>query len=538
MEVIAMTSGEFNVSIRGNNQLLANKLLVLIDGRTVQEEGQNTVVWTALPIALEEIERIEVVRGPGSALWGANAFDGVVNIITKNPKDEKGTLLSVARGQFGTALGSLVHAGEKEGVSYRLSLGYHQAGEWRNRDERGLEVSRGNFLVRYQLTPGRSIDFSGGISDLPRYDGPVLDNGRGMSKIRTDYLMLRYEGPRSLVRGYWNRFDVDLSFFELDFRHPISFDFSFKSNLYNLEWQQRFFDSPTHRLIGGVQYRLNHVEGPIFSDVDRHRRLVGFFLQEEWTPAERLTLVLGGRYDIHSPNHDAFSPRGSLLYRLPMYQQVFRLSAGRAYRAPTAVELFEEPPGGNLDLRSERIVSYEAGYSALFFKRLKGEATLFYNRLSDLVNVLSAINENLERAEVYGGEIGGEWLATSRLTLFANVAHQQVDDNNRDPFKRAFPRNKINAGLRVDSGGGLSANLLIHHVAKVAYPAKLVEDLDNIPAQTPAYTLVNLRVGYRFWREKAEAAFSVFNLFNDLHREHPLGDKIGTRVLAHLTLKF
>src|SRR3989304_5822232 len=85
MEVMQTSVAEFNMGIRGENKLHSNKLLVMIDGRTVQEDFQNHTFWTALPMVLDDIEQIEVIRGPGSSIWGANAFNGVVNIITKKP---------------------------------------------------------------------------------------------------------------------------------------------------------------------------------------------------------------------------------------------------------------------------------------------------------------------------------------------------------------------------------------------------------------------------------------------------------------------
>lgn len=92
MEVMQMNAVDFNVSVRGNNQLLANKLLVLVDGRSIYLDQSGTVIWKFIPVALTEIKKIEVLKGPASAVYGFNAFDGVVNIITKSPEEMKGTI--------------------------------------------------------------------------------------------------------------------------------------------------------------------------------------------------------------------------------------------------------------------------------------------------------------------------------------------------------------------------------------------------------------------------------------------------------------
>ncbi|HBH80507.1 MAG TPA: TonB-dependent receptor, partial [Nitrospira sp.] len=110
-EVMQTSAVDFNVSVRGNNQLLAHKLLILVDGRSIYIDQSGQVLWKLLPVALTEIKRIEVLKGPASAVYGFNAFDGVVNIITKSPEEMKGTTLQVAGGELGTLLTTGVHAG-------------------------------------------------------------------------------------------------------------------------------------------------------------------------------------------------------------------------------------------------------------------------------------------------------------------------------------------------------------------------------------------------------------------------------------------
>jgi iron complex outermembrane receptor protein len=123
MEVMQTNAADFNVSVRGNNQLAANKLLVLVDGRSIYVDQSGVVFWKLLPVTLTEIKRIEVLKGPASAVYGFNAFDGVVNIITKSPEEMRGTTLQVAGGEVGTLLTNAVHAGTSGNWGYRLSGG-------------------------------------------------------------------------------------------------------------------------------------------------------------------------------------------------------------------------------------------------------------------------------------------------------------------------------------------------------------------------------------------------------------------------------
>jgi iron complex outermembrane receptor protein len=111
LEVMQTTGADFNVSVRGDNQFRANKLLVMVDGRSIYLDAQGNVFWKNLPVTLPEIKRIEVLKGPASAIYGFNAFDGVINIITKSPEEMKGTTLQFGGGSYGTIMASAIQAG-------------------------------------------------------------------------------------------------------------------------------------------------------------------------------------------------------------------------------------------------------------------------------------------------------------------------------------------------------------------------------------------------------------------------------------------
>lgn len=122
LEIMQLTGSDFNVSVRGDNQLQANKLLVMVDGRSIFIDVQALMHWKLLPVTLPEIKRIEVLKGPSSAVYGFNAFDGIINIITKSPDEIKGTTVQVGGGEFGTWTSAAVHAGRLGKFGYRLSL--------------------------------------------------------------------------------------------------------------------------------------------------------------------------------------------------------------------------------------------------------------------------------------------------------------------------------------------------------------------------------------------------------------------------------
>ena len=121
MEVAQIDSNQWAVSIRGFNELYSNKVLVLVDGRTVYVNSFSGVFWDQLDTPLEDIERIEVIRGPGGTVWGANAVNGVINIITKSPADTKGGLVTAGGGSKETA-GEMAQYGGNAGSAgaYRV----------------------------------------------------------------------------------------------------------------------------------------------------------------------------------------------------------------------------------------------------------------------------------------------------------------------------------------------------------------------------------------------------------------------------------
>ena len=134
IDVMQVNGADFNVSVRGDNQLNANKLLVMVDGRSIYVDAQGFIFWRLLPVTLPEIKRIEVLKGPASAVYGFNAFDGIINIITKSPEEMKGTTLQFGGGNFGTITASAIHAGTVDKFGYRLSLGTNQNASWSNRN--------------------------------------------------------------------------------------------------------------------------------------------------------------------------------------------------------------------------------------------------------------------------------------------------------------------------------------------------------------------------------------------------------------------
>jgi iron complex outermembrane receptor protein len=193
------------------------------------------------------------------------------------------------------------------------------------------------------------------------------------------------------------------------------------------------------------------------------------------------------------------------------------------------------------------MISYDAGYQGWYFKhRLRARVDVFYNQVSDLIAFGAPRPTNGGKADIYGGEASLEFLATSWLTSFVNTSYIDMGQNVPSTAKRGAPTWKANGGLRAEFDNGINGEAVVYYVSGATYPINaLFFAAQNFPGGQPApdqrvgaYTLLNLRVGYMFWHNKAEAAFSAFNALNDKHKEHPLGDTIGSRVMGWLTIRY
>jgi iron complex outermembrane receptor protein len=578
MEVMQTTGADFNVSMRGDNQLNANKLLVMVDGRSIYVDAHAQVYWKAIPVTLPEIKRIEVLRGPASAIYGFNAFDGVINIITKSPEEMKGTTLQMGAGEWGTLTSAAIHAGTVNKFGYRLSIGHDQNEQWRSRNSLAFRGSKFNVQTEYRLPRESKFSVSGGLVDVNRYDGPITTTGVTLSPSTPalGYAQMAYERPNFYVRTFWNRWDDTVG---VD-PHPLLRGFlrftdrnlnpvvKFKGDTYNVEAQHSMEPLKSHRLTYGANYRLNTLSSNLIDTHSQENRL-GFYVQDEWKATERFTLVAGARYDLDTFIHPTVSPRVTVLYR-PASDHTFTVGVSKAYRPPTLVEshfsslgfITLPPPlpspapsvgSGSPNLGAEEIVSYEAGYQGWYWKhRLRVRANLFFNHISDLIIPTTPSPVQGGSADIYGGEAGVEFVLTRWLSGFANYSYQEVGQSLTGDARRSPPRFKWNAGLRGDWDTGLSAEVLYHHVGAATYPINQAFSSFTAFGVLPpnprvgSYNLLNLRAAYRFWTQKAlagylreaEVAVSAFNALNDRHREHPLGDTIGSRVMGWLTVRF
>jgi iron complex outermembrane receptor protein len=338
-----VTGADFNVSVRGDNQLVANKLLVMVDGRSFYNDLQGSVFWKAIPVTFPEIKRIEVLKGPASVLYGFNAFDGIINIITKSPEEMKGATGQFGGGAYGTISSAAIYANTYKKFSYRLSYGHDQNQQWRNGDALAFRDNKFNVWTEYALPGDSKLSLSGGPVDVTDFDGHVSGPTIRSSTPTLGYAQTAYEGPSFFVRAFWNGYYFDgtvipnpllapfLRFTDRD----LSSNNTFEGNTYNIEAQYAFRFGSNHHLTYGINYRLNTLSGNFIAGPSTEHRF-GLYLQDEWKVLPTLTLVGGARYDLDSFINPTISPRGSLLYA-PAPDHTFRATVAVGYRPPRRI---------------------------------------------------------------------------------------------------------------------------------------------------------------------------------------------------------
>lgn len=586
IDVLMMNAYEIEVSARGFNEMLAHKMLVLIDGQTFYQDFYGMVFWKSLPVALEEIERIEIIRGPGSALYGANAFCGVINIITKKPEDIKGNHLSLRYGEYDSLLVSLIHAHIVNNFSYKVSAVWDEANQWPDKDEDAYRIGKGNIQLNYHLDNTSKLSLINSYNQIK--DGELGSGlGAGNFEAKESCTQIGYETKDFKCRTFYRYIDAQTTLQTSD-----EID-NYLLSTYDMEFQHLLPSiGEKDTIIWGGNYRYNTINKGELIKEDKKQDLWAGFLQDEHKFSDNLTLLLGARYDWHPLTKEHVSPRASLLYS-PKSKHTFRVSAATAFRNPafldsyldkdivrTLSELDERFKGnplvenlpvtimvrGREDLKAEKMQSYELGYQSFLNQKAKLRIDLFVNQCQDFIvysqlvtterypsypyppKTMEKTTENQGNLLGLGGEIEldlflTDWLTTTMNYSYQKYTHQEDDlslDIKKGDREKSMPLHKINVRLRFNFAKNITANLSAHYVDEAQWSQ----------GKADAYTMVDTRVGYSFAKDNGEIFLSAFNLLNNKHYEYapgspplypaeaPLSDKIGRKLTAGVSYKF
>ena len=416
----------------------ARRMQVLVDGRPVYGPALGGVRWTDLPLDVKDVERIEVVRGPNTAAYGANAFLGAINIITQHPAQLSGTEISLLRGNKDTSKALLRHGDRVGKLDYRMTLGYRRDEGFKARTDTapverhplndGMRVSLFNVRGSYQLSARDSLEFLGG------YNGGTRDEGRFGAIVEAprdrdvqshfqQIVWRRSPSPDEETRVQFYHtymkhrerteallseiaaeenvpFAYVLSLFPGHTDERVTTDYGVSEERFETEGQHSFSVSPATRLVWGGGARLDRVGGKDWYDRDDliESRLYRVFGNLEWRPYAAGTVNLGAMLENSSLVGTQFSPRAALNHQLNADHGV-RASVSRALRLPTTYEdrasgtvsfnngdLINRFNQGNPYLSPERMVSYELGYLGRIPKlHTTVDIKFFHDRLKDRI---------------------------------------------------------------------------------------------------------------------------------------------------------
>lgn len=580
LEVISFSTADYQIGARGQNRAMENGILALVNGRSVYLDFYGVVMWNNQPFALEDIKQIEVVRGPGSVLYGANAFHAVVNIITKTPGENPGGLAAFIGGPE-SLIGTLAKSGRTGKIGHRVSAGWTQTSSWSDRDHIILKYPRALMALDYDLGKSRGVALEAGLTagDYEMYYDML---GMFVSNGLNHHLLAKLYTPDFYFRAFWNSLESkrtevnDIVFKDMNVMGiPVSiaedfhFDTQMEANTLDFEAQKIQRIGSSHILTGGANFRYNTALSPLVRGY-KTQRLAGAYCQHEFLFRDRIHSYLGVRYDYHPLAGSSVSPRASVLAS-PLSGHTFRVSYGRSFRNPTIVENYVDISiplnigvsvgvKGTRDAEPERLDSVEGGYQAdLLENRLHLGASFFHNWISGLIgpyipedivgtlaNGVAGSMANMIDEKAWGVEAEVKAKPFPYLTGFANYTYTHVYNELFEELDRRTPQHKANGGVTVSLDNGLSATVLLNYVGATNWPhvirfSNLPETFWFLPlGPLDAYTLLNLRVGYSFWKKRAEAAVSVFNLLGDKHREYPMEKitQVDRRITGRVQVNF
>ena len=544
VDVVNVYGNSYGVSSRGFNERFAQRMLILIDGRSVYTSFFGGVFWEDEQVFLEDIERIEIIRGPGGSIWGANATNGVINIITKDPELADNELMITGKAgtkQFREVVSSYNDT-VAEDFSFRITGGYREdegargTNDWRR-------VPKATSRLKYQFSDKSNLQFFTGVNEseigleLSKY------TPRTKANVRSNYQMLRWgydfsDTSQLQIQGYRDYYQVHSSDKSVDITEE----------KYDLELQHFFTLGERHNLVWGANYRNTEADSAYLSPTKDTDDLYGFFLQDEMKLLDNLSFIAGIKYENNSFTGGDWSPRGSILYS-PWENQHFRFSISRALRTPSFVEnsfnVTQPLPSplppipllfvvGNEDLDPEEMTAFELGYRTTLFNKVGLNIEFYYNDLDDVIEntiikstwplLISWSNDNHVIAK--GIEIAADFPVTPWWTVTANYTFQEVEYKRINQDVPGAPKHKVNLWSSFTFKNGFTFDMIAHYVDDTKWSG-LTGDV-----KIDDYVRFDIRLAQKLFNDKLEFAFVGQNLTDKLHPE--TSDATGTYEIERL----
>ncbi len=562
IDVGIVNGNSFTVSGRGFNAPFSNKMLVLLDGRSIYSVIHGSVLWGYHALFLENIERIEVIRGPAASLYGANAVNGVVSIITKEAGADKGFYATVKSGNR-SFHEEIVRYSEKVGeLSFRFTIGYldddpkNRTGKGENIDfADSRSVPKATFKGSYDINGNNKIHFNTGWQKDKRGGSFWLEEEDGMNE--TLFQILKYEksfeDDSSLyIQGYYEKFRYD---FHGNKQNMIA-ERKFERSVGDIETQYEKRVGIHHFVFGG-NYRHTKVDQmDVFGDSERRDNWVSGFVQNQSDFSDALSLTLSLRYEKNYFLKDRFSPRVSLVYE-PFKRHIFRVSYSKAYQSPTFTNNYfrlGRASGpvtvrfrGSRDLKPEKVHAVELGYRTNLFGKVGLNIETYYNSYSNLTYFVPDSTGSVVSFQNYIDTKSGG-IETSLDIAAADWWNVKVGYTFQHVFNasvQGVPEHKFNLinSFRWESGTSLDS--AIYYVGRTFWADTGGGDFITSQNRTDIdeYWRTDIRVAQTFWDGRAEIALVGQNLFDKFHSEVPgvftnVHVEVERLLYTQLSLKF
>lgn len=535
LEVAQIDSRQWAISARGFNNVFADKMLVLVDGRTVYTPLYAGVYWDVQDTMLEDLDRIEVISGPGATQWGSNAVNGVINVTTKSAKDTQGGLVVAGFGSELRASDEVRYGGKlAPDLYYRVYAKYFDRGDSLRSNRRASNDAWHNGQVGFRM------DYDAAADDVFTLQGDGYNGSIG--QIGPDYI--RVNGAN--VLGRWSRSLADNSDLSLqlyyDHTHRrIPGSFTQSIDTYDLDFQHRRPLGRDHDLVWGAGYRfvqddVINTPANAFLPPRVGRESSNAFVQDEITLSEdRLHLTLGTKVEHNDYTGFEIEPSARMAWR-PDSKQTIWAALSRAVRTPSRIDrdLFSPatPPyriAGGEKVVSEKLIAYELGYRVQLEPSFTLSLAAFFNDYDDLrslepLNPPQAFPVEASsglRGRSSGVEMTAEWQVARNWRLRGGWTELRVhsepqpgvpdratrDSIARDPNRQLLLRSLLDLSARWDCD----------------VTARYVAPINN--QSMPGYTEADVRVS---WRPTPAWELSLLGQ-NLLHAQHPEFNNPGSR---------